>query len=391
VASTDVVGPLVKPLGVEFGWSRAAVSSAIMIAAIGTLLIGPWAGHLADRVGPRRVALVGLLLLAAATALIGGTGPSVWSWYAGWTVFGIVQTGCGNVIWMNGVVSRFDRNRGLALGLMLSGVALTNGFAPRFVVAVLSAFNWRAVFLIIASFIALVGWPLVWAFFYGASDLGRRRGVVKSVEAKAARPHSQKALLYQAFRRPQFWMMAIAFVMVACATDALLVHLVPILSDAGMSAQEAANVAFIIGPATIFGGFTSGYALDRLPPRLVTAAALSLPTISYALLLSGQTSFLGASVCAFFVGTALGTETQTMAYLVSRYFPQEAFGAIYGILLGLFAMSFGIGPVVAGWVFDVTRSYELSFVYFAAAPLLSAFLIASLGRPRRNPLSPQPA
>jgi len=54
-----VVGVLVKPLGVEFGWSRAAVSSAVLITAIGSLLVGPFVGTVVDRIGPRRVGLPG--------------------------------------------------------------------------------------------------------------------------------------------------------------------------------------------------------------------------------------------------------------------------------------------------------------------------------------------
>ena len=114
-----VLGALVKPLSAEFGWSRASITSAFLITAIGTLFLAPVVGALVDRIGPRRVALFGLPVMALGPIAISMAGPSIYSWYACWAIHAFCQAWAGNVIWANVVIGRFDRNRGMALAVLL--------------------------------------------------------------------------------------------------------------------------------------------------------------------------------------------------------------------------------------------------------------------------------
>jgi predicted MFS family arabinose efflux permease len=374
----SVIGILIKPLGLQFGWSRASVASSVLITAIGTMLFAPVIGHVVDRLGPRRVGLVGLLLLSGGVALIGASNHRVASWYLYWTIYAIAQACAGNVIWANAVVSRFDRNRGLALAILLTGQALSFGFMPRLGVVVLSTLGWRALFFIFASFTLLVAWPLAYRFFYGAIDLHRRR-------ARAGDPPAPAPIgtgLLQIIWKRQFWQMALAFAIASAAVSALFVHLQPILTDSGATAEQAATVALILAPASILGRFCSGYLLDRFAPNLIAALALGLSGISYAILmLGGTSSLIGAAVCALFLGVTAGAESDLLAYLVSRYFGRASFGKTYGILLGIYALGYGLAPVAAGAVFDSTASYKPIFLVFMIGALLGAILIGTLGAP----------
>lgn len=376
VLPVNILGALIGPLETTFGWSRAAITSAVLITACGTIVIAPIAGYMVDRVGPRRMALIFLPLLAAAVTLLGFAGPSIWSWYACWAIFSVVQACAGYVVFTKAVVSRFDSNRGLALGIMLSGAALAHGLLPGFALWVMSHWDWRAIYFILAASTLLIGWPLAWGFFHGSRQ---------SVDTKApavAPPPVPRGLVVKALRSPQFWQLAFSFFILAAAVAALYVHFLPILAGAGFSAQQAATVAVVLGPAAIIGRLGAGYLLDRFPPHLVVAAALIVPAVSYAILLFAGSSLLAVYVCAALIGVVLGAEADFMAYLVSRYFGQRTFGSLYGFMLGIFAVGYGAGPVLTGKVFDVTRSYELSFYIFAAAALVGSVLIARLGPPR---------
>jgi predicted MFS family arabinose efflux permease len=234
------------------------------------------------------------------------------------------------------------------------------------------------VFFIFAAFTLLVAWPLAYRFFYGAIDLHRTRAKEGDVPA----PAFIGTGLLQIIWKRQFWQIALAFALASSAVSALFVHLQPILTDSGATAEQAATVALILAPASILGRFCSGYLLDRFSPSLVAALALGLPGISYAILMLGGTSSLtGATICGLFLGVASGAESDLLAYLVSRYFGRASFGKTYGILLGIYALGYGLAPVAAGAVFDTTASYKPIFMFFMSGALLGAILIGTLGSP----------
>lgn len=384
----NVLGPLINPLEAAFGWSRAEITSAVLITAVGTICIAPVAGRIVDRIGPRRMALVCLPLLCMAIALIGLAGPSIWSWYACWAVFGVAQACAGNIVWTKAVVGRFDRNRGMALAILLSGAALAHGLLPSFAFFILSVWDWRAIYFIFAISGLVIGWPLAWRYFYGAHDQQRREVRTKAVKPKNL-PLPEPGLVRKALRTRQFWQMALSFFIVGSAVAALYVHFVPVLIAAGFSSHAAATVAIVLGPAAIAGRLGGGYFLDRFPPNRVVAVALILPAVSYAILMFGATSLIAVYVCALLLGIVLGAEADFMGYLVSRYFGPQAFGSLYGLLLGIFAVGYGVGPYMTGRLFDATKSYQLSFAVFAWAALAGAVLIARLG-PAPRSWSPRP-
>ena len=109
--------------------------------------------------------------------------------------------------------------------------------------------------------------------------------------------------------------------------------------------------------------------------------ALLLPAVCYIILLVAGTSYVAALACAIIVGIAAGAETDVLAYLFSRYFGPQYFSSLYGLLLGIFAVGYGAGPVLTGRVFDVMGSYEPSFIVLAVGAVLGTALILMMGHP----------
>jgi predicted MFS family arabinose efflux permease len=365
------VGYLVTPLGREFGWSRATVTSGLFFTAVGTMIIVPWVGHLVDRLGPRRVGLAGLPFLAASTALIGLTGASEWNWYACWVLFAIAQAFAGAVVWTNAVISRFDRSRGLALALVLTTQSAAYGLMPTFAVLISENFGWRAVLFFQAAFMLLVALPLGWRFVYSASDLRRRAN--HKVDLAGAGVGFRQIVL-----TPDFWRIAISFAFAAAAGATLFVHLQPILGDRGMSAQQAASVLIILGPATLLGRLGSGFLLDRFPASRIAAIMLASPALCYAILTFSGDSLILAYLCVAVLGVAGGGESDLLSYLVSRHFPPAAFSRAYGLTLGVFSLGYGITPVMVGLAYDAVGSYQLSFYALIASAIAASLLIATL-------------
>ena len=122
--------------------------------------------------------------------------------------------------------------------------------------------------------------------------------------------------------------------------------------------------------------------LDRIAPHIVASLGLILPAIAYAMLSLLDQSIETAYASALLVGLAAGAEADILAFVVSRYFPKQIFGTVYSLLLGIYAVGFGIAPVAAGAVFDSAASYQTVFIALFAATSLGAVMILSLGRPR---------
>jgi predicted MFS family arabinose efflux permease len=257
---------------------------------------------------------------------------------------------------------------------------------PAFAVLIMSIWDWRAIYFILGAATALIGWPLAWGFFHGAGEESGadRRRTKTPASRQTPLAISQNGLLLAAIKRPEFWRLALSFFMVASAVAALYVHFLPVLIDAGFSSQNAAAVAVVLGPAALLGRLGAGYFLDRFQPHRVVAIAMVLPAISYSILLIGGTSSAAAGTAAALMGIVLGAEADFMAYLVSRYFGQQTFGSLYGLMLGIFAVGYGVGPVLTGEIYDATRSYVLSFYLFSAATISGALLIARLGSVDRS-------
>lgn len=382
VIPLTIVGVLVRPLANSFGWSRATISAAVLLTAFGTLGLAPVVGPLVDRIGPRKIALFGLPLVAAGTASIGLTGPSAISWYAGWAAFAVTQAFANPVVWSNAIVSRFDRHRGTALGLMLAGQAMCFGGAPLLSLWILEKFGWRWIFFSAALLTVVVAWPLAWRFFYAARDLSPVQEAACAAASDKPAPSARLAL-----QTGPFWQIAVSFLIAALAVSALIVHLQPILIDSGVSPQRAASVLLIIGPASIAGRLFSGMLLDRLPAHAVASMSLLFPATAYAILIMFGQSVGAAYVNALLIGLASGAEADILAYIVSRYFPRDAYSSIYSILLGIYAVGYGLAPVAAGAVFDATSSYHAIFAALLGAALFGAVLILSLGEPRRLQLA----
>lgn len=373
------IGVLIKPLSAMYGWSRAEISASYLITAAGTMLIGPIAGHIVDRVGPRRVALIGLWMLGCGIAGIGFSGPSVTSWYIAWIIYAILQPFAGNVIWASAVTSRFDQNRGFALAIMLVGLSVTTSLVPILSVLVSEAFSWRAVFFLQGAFTVAIGFPLTLMFFYGAADL-LRVNPDAGKDSEKARMLTLTGLTFgEAMRSRQFWQVAIAAFFAAVVVAVLVVHLQPILNDAGMTPEQAASVALVIGPATLAGRFISGFLLDRLPGQFVAAGVLIMPVGAYLILITYDGSMAQALLCAIFVGIAGGAEADLLAYLVSRYFGIRSFSVLYGLVLGTYSMGYGVAPVGAGAVYDHFRSYDPMFGTLLALAAAGALILVFLG------------
>lgn len=371
-----VVGAMMRPLADAYGWSRGEIAVALTISAIigpiSNILVGIWA----DRVGPRRVVLVGGVLFGLTYALFGLSGPAIWTWYAAAALFACAVHLVGSVVWTLAVVRHFHASRGLALALSLSGSGIVASLAPAVVLGLLDNFGVRGVFFALAAG-AAIG-ILVPAFFF-----------LKTYEVEGRSKHEVAEhtgltglSLREALRSSQYWRLAIALLMVSATIGTFVVHFQSMLVDGRLTPAGAATVALIIGPMMILGRLSTGLLFDRLPPRLVASGAFVLPMVGCLMMLGFDGTVGYGLLCAAVIGAGTGAEVDVVAYLTSRYFGLKHYGVLFGLLIGIYGLGIGVGAALAARVFDISGSYDPVLIVLAAGCGLSTLLAATLGKPR---------
>jgi MFS family permease len=162
------------------------------------------------------------------------------------------------------------------------------------------------------------------------------------------------------------------------AASALVVHMVPMLKDAGLDAARAARVASIIGIGIILGRLLIGWIIDRLFAPHVAAAIFAIAALGCVLLAQGGAE--EAPVAAFLIGFALGAEVDLMAYLTSRYFGLRHYGFLYGTVYACFWIGIATGPALAGRLYDATGGYAIAL--WSIVALFAIGSVAALTMPR---------
>ncbi len=366
------LGALMLSIHASTGWSRSQISAGPTLISVCTVIMSPFVGVAIDRFGSRRVGLPGIAFYCAAVSSIAFVGSGVRSWWISWFLVAIAYATVKMTVWTAAVVTLFQRSRGMALGVTLSGLGLGSMTLPYLTTLLQERYGWRGAYLFLAGGGFLLTFPLLWFFFYGAGD--RETETLRPTDPDSLSEISPK----RAFLSRRYLQMASAALFAAVPSTAFLVHFVPIVRASGLSAHTAAATAGVIGVCSILGRLGGGFLLDRFSGPRIGFISCALPVLSGPVLLMNHGA-LAATFAAAMIGLSAGSEIAVLAYLVPRYFGIKHFGLLFGVLNGLITLGLGIGPLFAGYLFDRFGSYSnfllLTVPLFAA----SAILLGTLG------------
>lgn len=364
-------GVLLKPIGEEFGWSRGTVSMAMVIGLVCTGLMTPLVGILVDRYGIRRVALpfITLFALIVAAASLTPAVPAVF--IAIYGLMGLAAAGQTPLIYSKSIVATFDDRRGLALGIAMAGVGLGVALVPQFTQALIGVVGWRGAYVGLGIITVLFAVPAV-AFLVREPD---RALAAATGEAPAVLPGLTGR---EALKTKFFWLLVVPFFALAMAANGTITHVVPLLTDRGVSPQMATTALSMAGLSLIAGRLLAGWLLDRMFAPYVAVVFIVTPLIGILLLMSTHDTTM-ATVATVLMGLGIGAEVDLIAFFISRYLGLRSFGEIYGYLFAIFMLANGIGPFVMGVSFDKAGSYVPVLWVFAGGLVLAAVLILMMG------------
>jgi MFS family permease len=357
------IGLFLKPLAMEFGWTRTAASLGPLVGILSLGFISPVVGKILDRREPQRMAVISLCGLAVGFVLLGLLTGGLAGFLVLTFVLAMLGAASSPISFSKLLVRTFDRQRGLALGLAITGTGVGAIVTPLIVGHALAELGWRRTYLVLAVFVLAL--TLVVRGLLGAG----------SASTNTVRHWSHVDNGAPLYTTPQFTRLGAIFLLCSLAIFGTIVHLVPMLTDRGLPPSRAASFASVVGIAVIAGRIVTGALLDRFEAGRLTAILFLLSGAGMGLL------SIGGPACTIigtlFAGFAIGAELDLAAYLISRTFPIERYSAAFGGIYACVSIGGGFGPLIAGVLFDRVGNYSAWLNCAAIALVVAAGLAVS--------------
>jgi MFS family permease len=367
----------------EFGWSRAETSVAYSVSQLVAGGSSPLVGALVDRLGPRRLLVLGGVLLFAGlvgSALISALWQDV-------LFYGIVMTigaNClGLVVFVPLLSRQFVRRRGMAISIVQSANGFGRAASAPLVQLLISTIGWRETFWAQAAFIAAAV-PLLAALFRRAARYPIASQPATMIPTSAESPLPARSwTLNAAIRTPHFWLLFAVYLFTGLGSFLVSLHQLAFAVDVGFDKLYAAGVLGIGSFLAIGGTIVTGTLSDYIGREwsAILAYGISIIGVVCALLITSPDQHFLLWLHACFFGLTWGARGPAITAKTADLFP----GGRLGTILGVITIGSGIGSAAgswaAGWIFDLSGSYRLAFMLSIAAYLCGCIAFWALRRP----------
>ncbi|MQA00098.1 MAG: MFS transporter [Dehalococcoidia bacterium] len=385
-------GVYVTAIEREFGWSRAVLAGAFSLSRAESGIFGPLQGWMIDRFGPRAVMRVGLVIFALGFFAFSQLN-SIVTFYIAFALMAVGSSLGGFLSITVALINWFNKRRARALGISQTGFAIGGLLTPLIVLS-LNNLGWRETAFASGILVLLLGLPLTHFIRHRPEDYGYTvDGLPEEPEEDdyatdegtggASRPNGSSRPVdftaKEAMRTRSFWLISLGHASALLVVSAVMVHLFLHLTDSlGYSDGTAAGVIALMTAMQIVGQ-TAGASLgDWVSKRLIVVGCMAMHAAGLLLVAYATTLWM---VVAFAVlhGLAWGTRGPLMQAMRADYFGRASFGTIMGFSSMIVMWGMMTGPIVAGFLYDRTQSYELGFTVLAAFAALGSvyFVLAT--------------
>ncbi len=398
------LGAMLVALERQFGWSRTIMSAAFSLARVEGAVLGPIEGVLVDKVGTRRMVFIGYTLMGlgfiwlsqiealGALALLPFEFDESLLHFYGAYIFVTLGSGLGGWIALITMVNNwFSRSRSFAMATAMSGIQLGGLLVPLLAFA-LERLGLETTMLGVGVFLLLTVVPATLVIRTRPEDIGMTPDgdpPASSAEARARdSAHSEPPpddepdfTAKQALMTPAFWILTVAQVSSSIAIVTLALHLVPKLTDTGMTLLEAGWVVLAYTIIALPAQFVSGYFADKLPKIPMIAFFLFVQATGI-LVIALFDGFIMAYVFAVLYGIGFGGRIPLTTAIRGEYFGRKAFATIMGISQLPMNIAMIFAPLFAGYMYDTTQTYFVPFTAFAVLSYLGAAMMLFVRKPK---------
>ena len=379
----SILTVFVVPMSQEFGWTRTEVAGATSLGAVLGAGLAPFTGRAVDRFGAR-VTLVAGGLIVVAGCLYLSLAQALAGFYAAFTAVRIADQGLIQVSASVTAGKWFARYRGRATGLVMLGNASGVIVMAPLVQIVISSWDWRAAWVVLAGVMLVVGTvPALLLVRRQPEDLALQvdgDGLATTPDVSRSANDDRRVPLAELIKSPTFWLILLSLFLVAIATSGIGLHLVPHLTQQGLSTGAAVAAISVMSISGALAAVACGLLAERAPPKLLLVLSYLLGAASMWVLMGADNlpeTYLFA-VLQGFVGAGINT---LAPLLWAGYYGRGSLGTIFGVSRAAQVVGFAVGPLASAVVYDRTGSYHGAFLALAAVAVVAAILLALARRP----------
>ena len=379
----SILTVFVVPMSLEFGWNRTEVAGATSLGAVLGAGLAPFTGRAVDRFGAR-VTLVAGGLIVVAGCLYLSLAQALAGFYVAFTAVRIADQGLIQVSASVTAGKWFARYRGRATGLVMLGNAGGVIVLAPLVQVIISQWDWRAAWMMLAGVMLMVGTvPALLLVRRQPEDLGLlvdgdASGTAADQDGTSG--DDRQVALRHVTRAPTFWLILVSLFLIATATSGIGLHLVPHLTQQGLSAGAAVGAISVMSFSGALSAVAFGLLAERAQPKLLLMVAYLLGAASMWVLMGADNvpETYGFAVLQGIVGTGINT---LAPLLWADYYGRRSLGSIFGVSRAAQVVGFAVGPLAAAVVYDRTGSYHGAFLALAVVAVAAALLLAMAKRP----------
>jgi len=381
----------IEPVVEEFGWSYTQVSFAASLRGLEMGILAPLVGLMVDRIGSRRLLLIGVVILGIGSILLGFT-QSLIMFYGAFILIAFGAGGCTSVVTMTAVANWFEKNVGKAMGVMASGFGASGLIIP-LIVWLIGTYGWRTTTILLGIGMWIIGIPLTFVIRNSPEEYGYVPDGISpepSEQATGIREQSGEVAFKSAVKTSTYVYLNMAEIIRMMTLSAVVTHIMPYLGSVGISRTSAGLAAAGIPLMSIFGRFGFGWFGDLVKKKYLMAAAYGLMSLGI-LALSFAPAHGIIYVFLIFFSTGFGGLAVLRSAILREYYGRYSFGKLMGITMGFAALGGIVGPTVAGWGFDRLGSYVHVWRALCVLAGIAIFLVLSVKAKPGTPISPDGA
>jgi len=379
------MSPLMPVLQKNFGWTRTQISLSSLLTRVEGAALGPIEGFLIDRIGARKMVLIGFSIMAVGFVLFSFI-QNLWQFYA---VFILINLGNGIGGWLAVVTilnSWFRRKRTIAMAGAMAGILIAGIFVPPYTIALNHGF--RVTVFAFGLIILAVALPCVKIIKNNPEELGllpdgaeTESDLDKGAPSKISQDQEVEFTVGQALKTRVFWILTVAHVSSTISLATLSIHLMARLQDIGLSSTTASYIELVSSVVALPSLFVAGWLGDKVSKKYLVALFLFLQGIS-TIVLTVANGLPLALLFAVFYGIAFGGRIPLMTAIRGDYFGRKAFASIMGWSMLPNGILMAIAPVWAAWMFDTYGSYTVPFLSYAVINLAGALIMLVVKKPK---------
>ena len=355
------ISVFLKPVSLEFGWSRGQTSFAYTVASLSSAVFGVLWGQVADKYGTKWFGFVGAICMSLVLFALSGL-DSIVQFYILYFLFGAM----GSALLFSPLYANvgfwFKENPGLALGLAASGGAIGQAFIPHLSGILIESSGWKMAYVNLAVIYILISLPIAFLIKESPWRINARN---QEEEEERSFPLSEKEVVS--------WI-SVAVIFCCICMSIPIMHLVPLLTDKGFSLEFATSVLMILMICGAFGRILGGMLGDyigALPGYILMSLGQTIFVVWFPHLISPASIYFLAALFGF---TYSGVMSSIL--VCTRIMVSAKFGARAMSLTSLFGwIGMGSGGFLGGYFFDIYGDYTWAFTFAGITGIVNLLIL----------------